>query len=86
MKKLLIPIFILFFAGTCHASIIDTVKVPSAQPLTDSTALLSIKDVNQLLQFLSAQEMKPSVFLLFKNGLDQLIQTRIKEFQKPKNK
>lgn len=81
MKKLLI-IPIIFFCFLSYGQKKDS----TAKPLTDSTALLSIRDVNKLLEYLSDMEMRPSLFMSIKNSLDQLIQQRIRELNKPKQK
>lgn len=78
MKSIII-IFCLFISVSCFSQ-----KKDSLLNVTDSTAILSIRDINAILTYLSTQEMKPATFLLFKNAIDQVVQKRVKEFIKPK--
>lgn len=81
-------IILLLISSVCFGQAKDTVKSrPSnLQQATDSTALLSIRDVQTLAKYLE-DKMLAKDYNLVINAIGQLIEARVKEYAvKPKNK
>lgn len=75
MKKIILIVF-LFISVTSFSQKKDSLQ------MTDSTAILSIIDVNDLLKYLSNQEMKPITFILIKSAFENMINEKKKQLQK----
>lgn len=88
--KFIIVLVLVTFSSVCFAQKDDKSKpkvdIPVAVPVyTDSTGLLSIKDVQILAKFLE-DKMLAKDYNLVIGSLNQLLSERAKEYQKPKNK
>lgn len=85
----LIIIFLLI-SSVCLGQAKDSVKVKSIiaipEQATDSTALLSVKDIQTLAKFLE-DKLIAKDYNLVMNSISQLIELRVKEYAaKPKKK
>lgn len=83
-------IILLLISSVCFGQAKDTVKQKSInanlQQATDSTALLSIRDIQTLAKYLE-DKMLAKDYNLVINAIGQLIEARVKEYAvKPKSK